>query len=342
MIVAASTECFAQLPFEDALQRIVDLEFAHVEIALHEKPNCLRPSEVSANLEKAVWICRDTHRLNVCGYSVEIGAAGDEHYQQFASICRLAKATKVVSLTVPSAEIGTPFNQEVEHLRKLVAIASVEGVLVSIRAQVDRLSQDTGTVSVLCDNVLGLGLTLDPSAYIFGPHRGGSIRQLLKYVYHVHLRDTSKDQLQVRVGQGEVEYGRLISQLRKAQYTRALSVHITEMPDVDHMGEMQQDAAAVGEPAVGLRSPRRIRYTARDRVCPAPVPEVAGLVEPPGNSRGCLEHGEPQGAAAGFTWCVAVAAAVSDMVSRKGPGLNRPPRALPGRGRRKRPPCSRP
>ena len=34
----------------------------------------------------------------------------------------------------------------------------------------------------------------------------------MKYVVHVHLRDTSREQLQVRIGQGEVEYGRLITQ----------------------------------------------------------------------------------------------------------------------------------
>jgi hypothetical protein len=42
------------------------------------------------------------------------------------------------------------------------------------------------------------------------------------------------------VGQGEVEYGKLIAQLRKAKYNRALSVDIQEMPDVDHMGEMRK------------------------------------------------------------------------------------------------------
>ena len=69
---------------------------------------------------------------------------------------------------------------------------------------------------VLCDSVKGLGITLDPSHYIYGPHRGGNYEQVMKYVYHVRLRDTSKEQLQVRVGQGLVEYGRLINQLRRA------------------------------------------------------------------------------------------------------------------------------
>jgi len=54
------------------------------------------------------------------------------------------------------------------------------------------------------------------------------------------LRDTSKKELQVRVGQGEVEYGKIISMLLKVKYNRALSVNIKEMPGVDHPGELRK------------------------------------------------------------------------------------------------------
>ena len=240
MVVSASTECFADQPLSEVLDRFVDLEFAHVEIDVHESGKHLKPSDVAEDLEKVVNICRNTHRLNVVSYSVQIEAQQDEHYRQFEACCRLAKATKVVSITVPSAELGTPFNEEVEHLRRLVSIASVEGIRVGIKSQIERLSQDPDTVVVLCDNVKGLGLTLDPSHYVCGPHAGGNIDHLMKYVYHVHLRDTSHDDLQVRIGQGKIEYGRLINQLRKAYYDGALSVHISDIPDVDHLAELRK------------------------------------------------------------------------------------------------------
>jgi L-ribulose-5-phosphate 3-epimerase UlaE len=62
----------------------------------------------------------------------------------------------------------------------------------------------------------------------------------MKYVYHVRLRDTSKDKLQVRIGQGEVEYGRLINQLNRVNYNRALCVDIAPTPDVDQLAEMRK------------------------------------------------------------------------------------------------------
>jgi sugar phosphate isomerase/epimerase len=107
---------------------------------------------------------------------------------------------------------------------------------------VGRISQDPDTAVVMCDNVKGLAITLDPSHYVCGPHRGNSYDQVLKYVCHLQLRDTSKQQFQVRVGQGEIEYGRLTTQLSKFKYNRALCVDIVEMPetDVDHPAEMRK------------------------------------------------------------------------------------------------------
>lgn len=240
MIVSASTECFYHLPLSEALDRLVELEYSYVEIALHEHGIQLKPSEVIADLDKAINTCRSTNRLDVVAYDVQIEAEGEAYYEQFAAICKLAKATKVVTITVPSCELGTPFNEEVERLRKLTSIATQQGVRVSIKSQVGRLSEDPDTVVVLCDNCKGLGLTFDPSHYICGPHSNKNTEKLMKYVYHVHLRDTSKKQLQVRVGQGEVEYGKLITQLQRVKYNRALSVNITEMPGVDHNSEMRK------------------------------------------------------------------------------------------------------
>ena len=165
---------------------------------------------------------------------------GPEGYEHFTAVCKLAKAVKVVTITVPSAELGTPFNEEVEHLRKLVAIAENEGVRVAIKSQIGRLSEDPDTVCVLCDNVKGLGLTLDPSHYICGPYYNRGYDKLFKYVYHTQLRDTSKKELQVRVGQGEIEYGRIVQQLERQKYNRALSINITEMEGVDHATELRK------------------------------------------------------------------------------------------------------
>lgn len=224
-----------------ALEKLSDLEYSAVEIAIHEQGSLVKPSAVAENMDAAVALCRDTHRHDMAAFSVQIEAPDDaEHYRQFEACCRLAKATKVVALTIPSAELGTPFNQEVEHLRELVRIATLEGVLVSIKTQVGRLSQDPDTVMVLCDNVKGLGVTLDPTTFVCGPYANRGYENILKYVQNVHLRDSRKDSPQVRVGLGDIEYSKVISQLRRFNYRRSLCVHMTPMVDVDHDTEMRK------------------------------------------------------------------------------------------------------
>lgn len=240
MFVAATSRCFQDLTLDAALRQLADLEYGNVEIMVHEWAGHLKPSEVLADVDRAAHLCRRTHRLTPVAFSVDIEAPEDRYYEEFAACCRLCKAVKVVTVTVRSAELGTPFNAEVERLRKMVAIATTEGVRVGLLTEVGRMTQDPDTAVVLCDSVKGLGITLDPSHYICGPHGGSSFERVMKYVYHVRLRDTSKDRLQVRVGQGEVEYGRLVNQLHKVRYDRALCVDLLAIADVDQLAEMRK------------------------------------------------------------------------------------------------------
>ncbi len=240
MIVAASTSCFPELSLVDAIERMGDLEYSAVVIDISDGSQQITPEIVAGNLEQAVTVCRDTHRLDLAGYTVEIHAEGEAFYEQFSAICKLAKATKVASVTVPSAELGTPFNEEVEHLRRLVQMATVDGVLVSMRTQTGRLSQDPDTIKVMCDNVKGLGVTLDPSTFVYKPASKKGYEILLPYVYHTELRDSSDKEFHVPVGRGSVDYSKLINYLRRSEYRRALCVQMSPLPDTDHNSEMRK------------------------------------------------------------------------------------------------------
>lgn len=239
MLVAASTDCFPGSPLDEAVSRLADLEFSRVEISIRAEGGCLKPAEVLADTERAIARCRNTQRLTPLAFAVDPDP-GDDYYRQFEACCRLAKAIKVVTIMVRSGELGTPFNAEIERLRELVRIASEGGALVGVLTEEGRISQDPETAVVLCQQVKGLGLTLDPSHFVHGPPKGGNYNQAFKYTVHVHLRDSTKDKFQVRVGQGEIEYSRLITQLGMVDYTRALCVHITPMADTDHAGELRK------------------------------------------------------------------------------------------------------
>jgi sugar phosphate isomerase/epimerase len=239
VIVAATTSCFPHLSNEEIFERLVDLQFTSVELVLSESGE-LKPSEIHADPAAAAVRCGQTRRLTVCSYFVDIQAAGDLYYQQFESICKLAKATKVVTLTVPSGPLGTPFNEEVERMKALVKIARSQGVRVGMLSTTGHVSEDPDTVCVICDHVKGLSLSLDPSHYIYQRENPPDIEKLYKYVHHVYLRDTTRDSLQVRVGQGVIDYGKVVNYLVKHKYQRALCVDIQPQEGVDHMAELRK------------------------------------------------------------------------------------------------------
>lgn len=239
MFVSASTECWPEAELDEAIEVLTDLDFAAIEIAIHES-GMIKPSEILPDPDRAIQLLRHTHRLEISGYSLELESKGDQHYEDFHTVCRIAKTTKVVNITVPSGEHGTPFNEEVEHLQRLVDIAEQEGVRVNVRSQMGCLSDDPDTLMVLCNNVDGLGITLDPSVYICRNGREPNLDKILKFVGNVHLRDSRPDAFQVSVGQGEVDYGKLITQLERDKYDRSLTVHMTPMEGLDHRVELRK------------------------------------------------------------------------------------------------------
>jgi sugar phosphate isomerase/epimerase len=222
------------LSLEDALRVIGELEFSKFEAALHEQGRQLRPSEIAYDVGQAAARLRHGPGLTPVAFSVEIEAESDADYdRQFKAICRLARISTVPLLTLKAAAAGTTLETEVERLRRLAHLAAADGIQLSVATLIGTLTEDPEIALALCQRVKGLALTLDPSHYIAGPHQGKSHDMLYPYVKHVHLRDTGRgaDQFQVRVGQGEVEYGRIIAQLARYQYERILTVDIHDIPD---------------------------------------------------------------------------------------------------------------
>jgi sugar phosphate isomerase/epimerase len=242
VFVACSTLCFAKYPLDRALRIIGELEFSKVDVAIHEEGPHLRPSEVAADVALAAHRIRIGPSLTPGAFSVEIAADDDREYQrQLRAVCHLARLSTVATVTVGAAPSGTDPAAEVKRLTALVRLAQAEGVVLTLETRMGTLTEDPDTAVDLCERVPGLGLTLDPSHYIAGPHQGKSYDQVFPYVRHVHLRDTGKDasQFQVRVGQGQVEYGRIISYLSRHHYDRLLSVEILDIPDAPFVMEQE-------------------------------------------------------------------------------------------------------
>jgi sugar phosphate isomerase/epimerase len=234
VFVACSTSCFGKYPLEHALRVIAELEFNKIDVALHEQSLHLRPSDVVADISAAVHRLRLASGLAPVAFSLEIDATEDREFRrQLRAVCRLARLVAVPVVTLPAAAASTGLDAETQRLTSLVAEAEQEGVQLSLDTRLGTLTENPDTALTLCERVPGLGLTFDPSHYIAGPYQGQPYEHVYPWVRHVHLRDTGRgpNQFQVRVGQGEVEYGRIVSQLSRHQYDRALTVDIRDIPD---------------------------------------------------------------------------------------------------------------
>jgi sugar phosphate isomerase/epimerase len=231
--VACSTLCFRQKPFEQALRSIAELEFSKLDVAVHEHGGHIKPSEVAADVGLAAQKLRLGPGLTPAAFSVEIEAADEAGYlKQYQAVCRLARISAVPLLTIRAAPADSDFEAEVARLTKLSHLATSDGLILTVSTLTGTLTEDPDLAVELCERVPGLGLTLDPSHYITGPNQGRNYDEVYPYVRHVHLRDTGRgpNSFQVRIGQGEVEYGRILSQLARHHYNRLLTVDVRDEP----------------------------------------------------------------------------------------------------------------
>jgi sugar phosphate isomerase/epimerase len=234
VFVACSTLCFGRYPLDEALRLIAELEFSKLDVAIQARGPHLTPEEVLADPQRVAQLIRIGPGLTPGAFNVEIEASCQEQFDaQFQAICQLARFTAVATLTIPAAPVGCDLAQEAERLARLRRIASSEGVILTVESRIGTLTETPSGAVALCEAVEGLGLTLDASHFICGPHQGRPFDEVFPYVRHVHLRDTgrSMDKMQVLVGQGEVEYSRIISMLERYDYDQLLTIEIIDVPD---------------------------------------------------------------------------------------------------------------
>jgi sugar phosphate isomerase/epimerase len=215
---------------------MVDLEFNRVDLALVESGIHLKPSDIADNFDAAMHRLREGPSLAPSALSLDFGEIdrnSSTYRRRFDAGCRLAKALSVAVVTIPAAQLGTPFDDEVARLHELSSAAMLEGLVVSLETAATTMTADPAAAVRLCEAVPGLGLTLDPSHYVYGPFAGGNFDDVFPFVQNVLLRDTGKKpgEFQVRVGQGQIEYGRIVANLERVGYDRALTVAIYDTLD---------------------------------------------------------------------------------------------------------------
>ena len=207
------------MPFEQACQTLTDLGFDQLELCV-EKDGQIPLSKIVESPEDFANGYREATRMT----PIAITLMTEFSLEDFATVCRAAKALRIASVIVSAAPNGTPFNEEIDRLRELTRIASATSVRVAVRTERERMADEPQAAVELCKHVNGLGLSFDPSHFLVGGFTESD--SLYSHVFHVQLRDSTPSELQVPLGLGEVDYARIVSCLEKADYRQALSVDL--------------------------------------------------------------------------------------------------------------------
>lgn len=233
MFVACSTLCFARHPLEEALRVIREMNFPKADLAIHAPGPHLRPADLTADLGKVAQKLRAAN-LGYAAFHMDFGDASEaDQMAELRAACRLGRLLAVPMVTVAAAPHGADLTDEATRLSEWVKVAAGEGVILTVETRAGTVTGDPEGAAQLCEQVPGLGLTLDPSHYLIRPQGPADFDSLFRFVRHVRLRDSGMkpDQFQLRVGQGDVEYGRVITGLERFRYERALTVDIRDVPD---------------------------------------------------------------------------------------------------------------
>lgn len=235
MYVACSTQCFGRSTLTDAFKSMGEIGFTKADVALTESGHHLKPSEICADPAKAAQKLKSWPGVAPSAFHVEpapeLSQADLE--AQIKAIARLARVLAVPVISLPAAATDSDVDAEVARLTALSRICSAEGVNCTVETRIGTLTETPAGAVNLCRRTPGLGLTLDPSHFLAGPCKSQNFDEIYPYVKHVRLRDTGNDaeHFQVRIGQGQVEYGRIVTQLARFRYNRLLSVDIHDEPD---------------------------------------------------------------------------------------------------------------
>jgi sugar phosphate isomerase/epimerase len=232
MYVACSTLCFGTHPLDTALRSIRDLHFTKIDLMICEDGPHLKPSELlTGDLTKLVAKLKASNVTVAAIHASFAEADGEKTRAELRAVCRLARLLTVSLVSVPA---GQDSAADAVRLKEWVKIATAEGIILTIETNRSTLTRDPVATVELCRKVPGLGITLDPSHYV-SAEGVVDYDMLFPFVKHVRLRDTAAktDGFQVRVGQGDVEYGRIVAQLDRFKYDRALTVDVRDRPELE-------------------------------------------------------------------------------------------------------------
>lgn len=221
MQIAGSTRSLWEMPLGAACSQLQDLGFDKCELWVNDSYEQLKVSDIVTQADSVISELRESSRVS----PVAIFIDQEVSLEEFENIVGFARELRIAQITIEASPLGTPFNTEIDRLKERHAICHQAGIRLSILTRRGLLTEDPLTATELCQSVKGLGITLDPTCYIFRPDQV-SWDAVFDHTLHCHLRDSSTTEAQVSCGLGDADFNRITATLESLAFDRWLSVDL--------------------------------------------------------------------------------------------------------------------
>lgn len=231
-------------PAEAAFKAIAEMGYRYIDLSALSFCRHLDVRALLADFDQEAARVEAALKANKLGvsnltYDSFHGRPFEDFLKELELLSKFAARVKapVINLMAPPAKADR--KEAVEKLKVLVAVAKRHGVVLTVETHTGQLTEHPADALWLCQQVPGLGLTLDPSHYYAGPNQGKPFDELYPYVKGTGFRagGMSWDTIQSPWGEGPIDFEKIVRDMEKAGYQ---GYYVTEYLD----GMQGRDAVA--------------------------------------------------------------------------------------------------
>ncbi|NND19695.1 MAG: sugar phosphate isomerase/epimerase [Silicimonas sp.] len=182
----------------------------------------------------------------------------DANLKDFETVCRFAKLVGARTLfvlpgvTEPGIAPETTLDNSARALGELLPIAQEAGLILTVEPHIGGILNSPARTLEMVERVDGLGLTLDYAHFVTSGFTQDQIDPLLPFAQHMHLRQARPGHLQVKWGNGTIDFGEIFERLRLLDYDGFLSLEYVHQPYIETLyDDVLTETIAMRDAAIG-------------------------------------------------------------------------------------------
>lgn len=222
---ACSTLVQSKHPADEAFKTIAALGYRWIDLsclnwAPHVSvPSLLKDFDAEAQRVETLLATNQLRVANLTFDAVDLRRF-DRYEAAFSALAKLAARLHARVINLMAAPVAVDRDDYVARLRALELIAVHHHVLLTLETHCSQITEQPAQALWLCQQVPGLGLTLDPSHYYAGPNQGTPFDELLPFVQGTGFRAgaMSWKEIQLPWGEGPIDFAALVRKLEASGY----------------------------------------------------------------------------------------------------------------------------